>query len=79
MPSLELNRRCSAFDLEIKRLFSPPRRISHNLSTFHRTLLEKLTKDNLIAYTNSDTGLGICAVESTKYIQWCLKHLTNKA
>ena len=77
MASLELDRRYSAFDVEIRRLFSPTRRISYNLSSFHRTLLDKLTDNDLIVYTNSDKGLGIYAVEFKNYIQWGLKHLTN--
>ena len=76
--SLDLDRRCSAFDKEIKRLFSPTRRISHNLSTFHRSLLDKLMDNDSIVYTNSDKGLGICAIELENYIKWGLKHLTNK-
>ena len=31
-----------------------------------------------IVYTNSDKGLGICAIEFKNYVQWGLKHLTNK-
>ena len=31
-----------------------------------------------IVYTNSDKELGICAIELKNYIQWGLKHLTNK-
>ena len=78
MASLELDRRRSAFDVEIRRLFPPTRRFSYNLSTFHRSLLNKLMDNDSIVYTNSDKGLGICAIEFKNYIQWGLTHLANK-
>ena len=77
MASLELDRMYSGVDVEIRRLFSPCRRISYNLSTFHRTLLNRLVNNDPIVYTNSDKGLGICAVEFKNYIHWGLKHLTH--
>ena len=33
-------------------------------------LLERLTENDKIVYTNRDNGLGIAAVELYKYIQW---------
>ena len=58
MASLELDRRYNTFNVEFRRLFSPSRRISYNLLTFHRTLLDKLTEHNLIVYTNSHNAGG---------------------
>ena len=40
-------------------------------------LLERLTENDKIVYTNRDNGLGIAAVELYKYIQWGLKHLRD--
>ena len=75
--SREIDRRTSAFEAEIKRLFSPKRKITPNLSSMQLKLLDRLTKNDKIVYTNSDNGFGIAAVELYKYTQGGLKHLLD--
>jgi hypothetical protein len=58
--------------MEIKRLFTPARKITPNLSKLHLILLEKLPKEDSIVYTNSNKGLDIVAVELKRYIEWGL-------
>ena len=77
--SREIDRRTSSFEAEIKRLFPTNKKITLNLSIMQLKLLERLTVNDKIVYTNSDKGLGIAAVELHKYIKWGLKHLQDSS
>ena len=67
--SREIDRRSGTFEVEIKRLFPPLRKITPNLSNLQLKLQDKLIEVDSIVYKHSDNGLGIAAIALDKYIQ----------
>lgn len=75
----EVNRRLARFFRGIRRLFKIQRRGRSNLLPFQHKLLLWLKRQTRYLIAKTDKGLGPCMIEYERYVEFCLKHLSDSS